>query len=233
MSRKLKAFVEKDLYNRIKGLPVSGEESFMPVLRSWYEKCRTDHGIDDLSVQFEAFSFYTGLENRKAFEKAVEKNGYDVDYLLASIWKEFDAERILSALRQESRDAEEMRVQIRALKEQGAQSVGNTLLAEENNKLRAVLDEERARTAQLEEALKNKNSGGNKMAEITQWEYKTLDTNQGENIDKELKTLGEQGWELSGASRDGYSSYNTLIFKRPKQTNHQQIENEYDYNFYR
>ena len=83
--------------------------------------------------------------------------------------------------------------------------------------LEDALYNERAENAELKEKL---NNGGNRMSnEVTQWEYKTV--NSYDTIKKNpenLKKLGEQGWEAIGVSGiTGGSSSETLIFKRPKQ----------------
>lgn len=52
------------------------------------------------------------------------------------------------------------------------------------------------------------------MADITQWEYKTV----GRNVeDEELNKLGEQGWEVTAAKATMGGSTEAFLMKRPKQ----------------
>ena len=58
------------------------------------------------------------------------------------------------------------------------------------------------------------------MAEITQWEYKTMETGcEDNNIEKKLEQFGIEGWEQSGQITDYKGGTDRLIFKRPKTQN--------------
>ena len=52
------------------------------------------------------------------------------------------------------------------------------------------------------------------MADITQWEYKTVD---GKTDDTTLNKLGEEGWEVSTAKQYNGDTRG-LLLKRPKQS---------------
>ena len=51
------------------------------------------------------------------------------------------------------------------------------------------------------------------MADITQWEYKSIDR---DTNDEELNNLGNQGWELAATKESTGTTYK-MIMKRPKQ----------------
>ena len=92
------------------------------------------------------------------------------------------------------------------------------------------LEVEKTKNVELTAKLQTFN-GGNKMAELTQWEYKTLDTWSGDKeIDKKLQQLGENGWEQSGQINSSQGATDKLLFKRPKQKQNNQT-NSYDYGF--
>ena len=61
------------------------------------------------------------------------------------------------------------------------------------NELLEQLDEERAKNRILESKIHI--NGGNKMAELTQWEYKYVSADL-----QEMSKAGEQGWEATGNS---------------------------------
>lgn len=59
--------------------------------------------------------------------------------------------------------------------------------------------------------------------QITQWEYKTLETWSGDkDIENKLEQLGQNGWEQSGQITSGQGATSKLLFKRPKQTSSQE-----------
>lgn len=66
------------------------------------------------------------------------------------------------------------------------------------------------------------------MAELTQWEYKTIENNLS---DTELNKLGKDGWEATcTASRNGYTD--RILLKRPVNNQNKQT-NTYDYGYSR
>ena len=82
--------------------------------------------------------------------------------------------------------------------------------------LENALYNERAENAELKDRL---NNGGNRMSnEVTQWEYKTLNSIETASHPEELNKLGQQGWGVTGISNAG-NGYNCekIILKRPKQ----------------
>jgi chromosome segregation ATPase len=89
--------------------------------------------------------------------------------------------------------------------------------------LENALYNERAENAELKDRL---NNGGNRMSnEVTQWEYKTLNSIETASHPEELNKLGQQGWEVTGISNagNGYAC-EKIILKRPKQR-----DNDYGY----
>ena len=79
--------------------------------------------------------------------------------------------------------------------------------------LENALYNERAENAELKEKL---NNGGNRMSnEVTQWEYKTLDTNPRFD-EKELNKLGKEGWEVTATSTNMSGETIQTLLKRPK-----------------
>ena len=81
--------------------------------------------------------------------------------------------------------------------------------------LENALYNERAENAELKEKL---NNGGNRMSnEVTQWEYKTLNSIETASHPEELNKLGQQGWEVTGIAGTGNAFKEQIILKRPKQ----------------
>ena len=74
--------------------------------------------------------------------------------------------------------------------------------------------------------IQDKTNGGNKMAELTQWEYKYVSADL-----QEMSKAGEQGWEATGNS-----NVNGILCKRPKQPRQQKQSyqsDSYDYGYSR
>ena len=221
MSKKLKAFVDQELYKKIKSQPIPGEDSFINGLRQWYDICRYGKGnipiTDNFTCWHETYFFLEKLNDRKGFEKAILKKDYDLENLFYSIWKETVTERILFESQSKSEKLNELYSKLNEIEKEGVQVVGESILAEENKELRQNL-------VKLQEELNNlkqaKEKGGKTMAEnfqITQWEYKTLETWSGDKeIESKLEQLGQNGWEQSGQITSGQGATSKLLFKRPK-----------------
>ena len=80
--------------------------------------------------------------------------------------------------------------------------------------LEDALYNERAENAELKDRL---NNGGNRMSnEVTQWEYKTLNSIETASHPEELNKLGQQGWEVTGIAGTGNAFKEQIILKRPK-----------------
>ena len=80
--------------------------------------------------------------------------------------------------------------------------------------LEDALYNERAENAELKDKL---NNGGNRMSnEVTQWEYKTLNSIETASHPEELNKLGQQGWEVTGIAGTGNAFKEQIILKRPK-----------------
>ena len=87
--------------------------------------------------------------------------------------------------------------------------------ADHAKNLEDALYNERAENAELKEKL---NNGGNRMSnEVTQWEYKTLNSIETAVHPEELNKLGQQGWEVTGIAGTGNAFKEQIILKRPKQ----------------
>ena len=89
--------------------------------------------------------------------------------------------------------------------------------------LENALYNERAENAELKDKL---NNGGNRMSnEVTQWEYKTVNSHDATENPEELNRYGKEGWEVTGISNagNGYAC-EKIILKRPKQR-----DNDYGY----
>ena len=89
--------------------------------------------------------------------------------------------------------------------------------------LENALYNERAENAELKDRL---NNGGNRMSnEVTQWEYKTVNSHDATENPEELNRYGKEGWEVTGISNagNGYAC-EKIILKRPKQR-----DNDYAY----
>ena len=210
MSKKLKAFVDQELYKKIKSQPIPGEDSFINGLRQWYDICRYGKGniaiTDNFTCWHETYFFLEKLNDRKGFEKAILKKGYDLENLFYSIWKETVTERILFESQSKSEKLNELYSKLNEIEKEGVQVVGESILAEENKELRQNL-------VKLQEELNNlkqaKENGGKTMAEnfqIIEWEYKYVDTDE-----KTLNQAGENGWEVIGQPTGSQ-----LLVKRPK-----------------
>ncbi len=52
------------------------------------------------------------------------------------------------------------------------------------------------------------------MADITQWEYKTVSSS---SDDATMNKLGEEGWELAASKQTGGGATRDFVMKRPKQ----------------
>ena len=80
--------------------------------------------------------------------------------------------------------------------------------------LEDALYNERSENAELKDRL---NNGGNRMSnEVTQWEYKTLNSIETASHPEELNKLGQQGWEVTGIAGTGNAFKEQIILKRPK-----------------
>ena len=222
MSKKLKAFVDQELYKKIKSQPIPGEDSFINGLRQWYDICRYGKGnipiTDNFTCWHETYFFLEKLNDRKGFEKAILKKGYDLENLFYSIWKETVTERILFESQSKSEKLNELYSKLNEIEKEGVQVVGESILAEENIELRQNF-------VKLQEELNNlkqaKENGGKTMAEnfqIIEWEYKTITKEPGisnEKFEETLNLIGQKGWEASGTFSTERGS-GTMVFKRPK-----------------
>lgn len=226
MSKKLKAFVDQELYKKIKSQPIPGEDSFINGLRQWYDICRYGKGnipiIDNFTCWHETYFFLEKLNDRKGFEKAIVKKGYDLENLFYSIWKETVTERILFESQSKSEKLNELYSKLNEIEKEGVQVVGESILAEENKELRQNL-------VKLQEELNNlkqgKENGGNKMA--TQWDYKVIEQSSSDEIlknQKQLQDLGSENWEVAGVIPSNSCNTSQIILKRPKQS-----PSDYDY----
>ena len=253
MAKKLMAYVKKDLYEKIKAEPERSESSIMPVLRRWYEKCQD--GFVESSPWTAAQNFLNRLENRKAFEKAVNKNGYDVDYLLYPIWRQDDVdkkcdkikelelhinklvyknsvlEREVAELKMLLDKKETEKVPATTCKPVNTSDSDATQILIKNQDL--MIEQLNAKISCISDDLKiNNNNGGNKMESngITQWEYKRLDYNtyNDEEIDTNMEKMGEEGWELAGTLSSSNGG-GRLMFKRQKQPKQEKLSPEAAY----
>lgn len=118
----------------------------------------------------------------------------------------------------------ELTVLLEVEKSKNQDSEGNKQLQANYEKMYEIaaqeLETEKSKNAELTAKLQAF-SGGNRMDnnQVTQWEYKTLDTWAGDkDIDKKLQQLGENGWEQSGQINSGQGATDKLLFKRPKQS---------------
>lgn len=114
-------------------------------------------------------------------------------------------------------EAEKLKIQAEEYRE------ACTKACQQKNELLEQLDEERAKNRILESKINT--TGGNKMAELTQWEYKFVDINEAD-----LNKAGLEGWE---ALDSGGDHANKLIMKRPKQKPQPNQSNPYDYGYSR
>lgn len=119
-------------------------------------------------------------------------------------------------------EAEKLKIQAEEYRE------ACTKACQQKNELLEQLDEERAKNRILESKINT--TGGNKMAELTQWEYKYV--KQDMSNQKELNEAGVKGWEAAGTfSNSGGSNY--ILLKRPKQKSQPNQSNPYDYGYSR
>ena len=114
-------------------------------------------------------------------------------------------------------EAEKLKIQAEEYRE------ACTKACQQKNELLEQLDEERAKNRMLESKINT--NGGNKMAELTQWEYKYVSMDE-----KSLNQAGEQGWEAMDTGNGGGSK---LLMKRPKQKTQPNQSNTYEYGYSR
>ena len=117
-------------------------------------------------------------------------------------------------------EAEKLKIQAEEYKE------ACTKACQQKNELLEQLDEERAKNRILESKINT--TGGNKMAELTQWEYKKISSGEMD----ELQKLGELGWEAAGTFSN-HGGSNQILLKRPKQKTQQNRSDSYDYGYSR
>lgn len=212
--KKLKSFADEGLFDAIKGDSKDSKDFAIQILGKWYEKCRTDYEIRSINDAWSAsYFFLEKLTDRKHFEKAVEKLGYDIENIMLSIWERTEIENLKNNAKQMINENDRLKAEIAEFKNTGV--VTPRALKEKDekynemyNRLSTALNQERA----INEELK-KNNGGKKMAdnEITKWEYKRIDTSS----EEVLNELGEQGWEVAGTYSSDTNPNQTLL-KRPK-----------------
>ena len=156
----------------------------------------------------------------------MKENGYDLYSLMVSIWKEMKLDRINESLKSSYSEVKRLSAELDHAKNEGFAALAENELSKKVQYLTEALNNETEKNKQLEAALKNNTNGGNKMAELTQWEYKKI---SGRSLsEEELNQLGEKGWEIAGSTSAG-----PLILKRPKQKNQQNSSASYDYGYSR
>lgn len=139
---------------------------------------------------------------------------------------EIKAKELTVLLEIEKSKNKDSEVNMQMLKSNEQLLAGNKLLYE--SALRE-LEAEKTKNAELTAKLQTFN-GGNKMAELTQWEYKYV--KQDMSNQKELNEAGVKGWEAAGTfSNSGGSNY--ILLKRPKQKSQPNQSNPYDYGYSR
>lgn len=228
MSKILKTYVAEDLFQRIKNgignvSNIKSEQYFFPPLVEWYEQCKNDYDITNYNTALcQAITFFnSNISDNKRFEKAVKENGYDLYSLMASVWKEMDLDRTNANLKSSYSEVKRLSAELDRAKNEGFAALAENELSKKVQYLTEALNNETEKNKQLKAALKINTNGGNKMAELTQWEYKVIKQNTSDEEiknEKQLQELGKQNWEVTGVIPSNSCNTSQVILKRPKQS---------------